>query len=248
MALCTQAADGNARHIWVSMRTVQKHTPTVCEPMTSVKSNVRVYGNCARIQRNCVSLHTLSLPFARAFDVAFGAMILPFLQPGDAGQALGVLLILIGFVGVFIPILPGPILIWAGALVWAVADKFVRVGWPTLIIMAVLMAIAWGSELALSTYFTRRSSSSWFTVLGSIVGGIIGGLLFTPLLPVIGSVAGAVLGAVMGVLVVELIRKRQVAPALRASGHYLVGCLFGRMTELFIALLMIALFTWQATT
>lgn len=198
--------------------------------------------------RNGPAKHLQRYPSTRPFDVAFGAMILPFLQPSDAGQALGVLLILIGFVGVFIPILPGPILIWAGALVWAIADQFVRVGWPTLIIMAVLMALAWGSELALSTYFTRRSSSSWITVLGSVIGGILGGLLFTPLLPVIGSVAGAVLGAVIGVLVVEIIRKREIAPALRASGNYLVGCLFGRMTELFIALLMIALFTWQATT
>ena len=174
-------------------------------------------------------------------------MLIPFLQPGDAGQALGVLLIVIGFVGVFIPILPGPILIWVGALLWAIGDKFVRVGWPTLIVMAVLTVAAWGSELALSSYFTRRSSSSWLTVLGSIIGGIAGGLLLTPILPVIGSVAGAVLGAVIGVLVVEIVRQRQLAPALRASGNYLVGCLFGRMTELFIALLMIALFTWQAT-
>jgi uncharacterized protein YqgC (DUF456 family) len=174
-------------------------------------------------------------------------MLWPLYNPGDAGQATGVLLILIGFVGVFIPILPGPILIWAGALVWAIADGFVNVGWPTLIVMAVLMVAAWGSELALSTYFTKRSSSSWLTVLGSIAGGIVGGLLFTPVLPVIGSVAGAVLGAVSGVLIVEFIRKKEIAPALKASGNYLVGCMFGRLTELFIALLMIAVFTWQAT-
>jgi len=174
-------------------------------------------------------------------------MPLPFLQPADAGQALGVLLIVIGFVGVFIPLLPGPILIFAGAVVWAGSDNFVHVGWLTLAILALLMVAAWGSELALSSYFTRRTSSSWLTVLGSIIGGLAGGILLTPVLPVFGSVAGAVLGAVIGVLVVELIRKRQLALALRASGNYLIGCLFGRLTELFIALLMIALFTWQAT-
>lgn len=166
----------------------------------------------------------------------------------NATQALGVLLIVVGIVGVFIPILPGPVLIWGGALAWAIGDGFQRVGWPTLIVMALLMIAAWGSDLLLTTYFTRRSSSSWLTVLGAIIGGIAGGALLTFGVPVIGSIIGAVLGGLLGVLVVELLRKRQLRPALQSSGNYLVGCIFGQMVELLIALLMVLLFAWQATT
>jgi uncharacterized protein YqgC (DUF456 family) len=172
----------------------------------------------------------------------------PFLlDTADSAQALGVVLVVIGIVGVFIPILPGPVLIWAGALAWAIGDGFQRVGWPTLIVMALLMAAAWGSDLFLTSYFTKRSSSSWKTVAGSIVGGILGGILLGEI-PIIGSIFGVVIGGVLGVIMVELLRKRQVRPALQASGQYLAGCILGQMVEFLLALLMVLLFVWQATT
>jgi uncharacterized protein YqgC (DUF456 family) len=175
--------------------------------------------------------------------------MVPFsMNPSDGLAAVGVLVMVIGFVGVFIPVLPGPVLIWAGALLWAISDQFVRVGWPTLIFMAVLMIGAWGSDLALTTYFTKRTSSSWLTVLGSIIGGIAGGIFLSPAIPVIGSIVGAVFGGILGVIIVELIRKRQLRPALNASGSYLMGCMAGQFIELIFAVLMIGLFVWQAST
>lgn len=186
----------------------------------------------------------------RPYSIIAGDMVPFSMNPSDGLAAAGVLVMVIGFVGVFIPILPGPILIWAGALMWAISDQFVRVGWPTLIVMAVLMVGAWGSELALTSYFTKRGGSSWLTVLGAIIGGIAGGILLTPLLPipVFGSIFGAVLGSLIGVILIELIRQRRLRPALIASGHYLTGCLVGRLVELTFALLMIGLFVWQAST
>jgi uncharacterized protein YqgC (DUF456 family) len=175
--------------------------------------------------------------------------MVPFsMNHSDGLAAVGVLVMVIGFVGVFIPVLPGPVLIWAGALLWAISDQFVRVGWPTLIFMAVLMIGAWGSDLALTTYFTKRTSSSWLTVLGSIIGGIAGGIFLSPAIPVIGSIVGAVFGGILGVIIVELIRKRQLRPALNASGSYLMGCMAGQFIELIFAVLMIGLFVWQAST
>lgn len=175
--------------------------------------------------------------------------MLPFwIEPQNTAQALGVLLIVIGFVGVFIPVLPGPVVIWTGALVWAIGNGFRQVGWPTLLAMAVLMLAAWGSNLLLTTYHTRRGSSSWLTVVGAIVGGIAGGAALTFGVPVIGSVIGAIVGGVLGVLAVEVLRQRRLRPALRSSGHYLVGCVLGQLVELTFALSMILIFVWQATT
>ncbi|MCS6846613.1 MAG: DUF456 family protein [Anaerolineae bacterium] len=169
------------------------------------------------------------------------------LDPQNATQALGILLMAIGIVGVFIPVLPGPLMIWLGALVWASGDGFQRVGWPVLIVMGLILIAAWGSNLAMTAYFTRRSSASWKTVAGAIIGGVAGGALLTFGVPVVGSVIGAVAGGVLGVLVVELLRQRRLRPALRSGSQYLIGCVFGQMVELLFALLMLLLFVWQAT-
>ncbi len=171
---------------------------------------------------------------------------LSWLSPQDAAQALGAVLIAVGIVGVFLPVLPGPLMIWIGALVWAWGDGFQRIGWPALLAMGLIVIAAWGSNLAMTAHFTRRSSASWKTVAGAIVGGVVGGALLTFGIPLIGSVIGAVVGGVLGVLVVELLRQRRLRPALRSGGQYLVGCVFGQMVELFFALMMLLIFIWQA--
>jgi len=173
---------------------------------------------------------------------------MPF-SPNPYGtlQVVGVLLILVGLVGVFLPILPGLLTIWLGALIWAIGDQFQRLSWPILLGMGGLVIVGWAANWSMTSYFTRRSSASWMTVAGAIVGGLIGSLLLGAL-PLIGSLVGAVIGGVAGVILVELLRARQMRAALRASRDYLVGCALGQMVELCFALLMIALFVCRATS
>jgi len=156
------------------------------------------------------------------------------------------LLIVLGLIGSLLPIFPGPLLIWLGALLWAWADGFQAVGWPTLVVLAVLMVLAWTSDLALTTFGTRRAGASWKAVAGAIVGGIAGAILLSGVLPVIGTVVGTLLGAVLGILVVEYYDKRNWGQAFQASTGYILGSLVARTLELFLSLLMIAIFIWQA--
>ena len=52
-------------------------------------------------------------------------------------QAVGYALVVLGLIGAVLPVLPGPILIWLGVLVWAWADGFATVNWWTLGILGV---------------------------------------------------------------------------------------------------------------
>jgi uncharacterized protein YqgC (DUF456 family) len=126
-------------------------------------------------------------------------------NPYGTLQVVGVLLILVGLVGVFLPILPGLLTIWLGALIWAIGDQFQRLSWPILLGMGGLVIVGWAANWLMTSYFTRRSSASWMTVAGAIVGGLIGSLLLGAL-PLIGSLVGAVIGGVAGVILVELLR------------------------------------------
>ena len=55
-------------------------------------------------------------------------------------QVLAYIGMAIGLVGTVLPLIPGTILIWLSALLWAWADGFERVGWPTLLVLALLVA------------------------------------------------------------------------------------------------------------
>jgi uncharacterized protein YqgC (DUF456 family) len=156
------------------------------------------------------------------------------------------LLIILGLVGSILPILPGPVLIWLGALLWAWTDGFHAVGWPTLVLLGVLMVLAWTSDLVLTTLGTRKAGASWKAVVGAIVGGIVGAILLSSVLPVIGTILGTILGALIGILLIEYYDKRDWRQAYRASKAYVLGSLAGRVLEVFLSLLMIAIFVWRA--
>ncbi len=168
------------------------------------------------------------------------------LDSGTVYSTLSYLLIFLGLVGAIIPVLPGPLLIFAGALVYAVNSGFERVGVPTLVVLAVITVISYGSELALTTLFTRRVGANWKTVAGAVVGGLLGGIVINAVLPLIGALFGAALGAAIGVIVVErLINRREWPQALRVSRNYLAGCLVGRVVEISLCIVMIVIFLAQ---
>jgi uncharacterized protein len=157
---------------------------------------------------------------------------------------VGYTLIVIGVIGVILPLVPGPLLIWLGALVWAWGDGFERINWVVLTILGVLAALAWASDLLLTTAMSRRGGVSWKAIAGAIAGGLAGGLLLTGI-PVIGTLFGALVGAMLGILVVEWFDKRNLRRALRATWSYLLGSLAASALEIVIAVVMVSIFIWQ---
>lgn len=181
---------------------------------------------------------------------------------------LSYLLIFVGIVGAFVPILPGPLLIWLGALVWAWADDFTRIGWPTLLVLAVLTIIAWGADLGLSFLGSKRSGAGWRSIGVSILGGLLGAILLSSV-PVIGTFIGAAIGSISALWVMEY-RRAQVASgagaglnniapeagasnvqqnkaaATRAVKGYVGGFLMAMAVEFIISLMMLTIFAWQA--
>jgi len=160
--------------------------------------------------------------------------------------ALGYVLIVVGLAGSILPLLPGPLLIWAGIFLWAWDDNFVRIGWPTLTLLGLLALIAWGADIFLTAVVSRRAGASWRAIGGAILGGILGGA-FLSALPIIGTLAGAVIGAVVGMWTVEYYAKnRNQQAATTAVRAYITSLLIGAGLEVLIALIMIAVFVWQA--
>ncbi|HXF62762.1 MAG TPA: DUF456 domain-containing protein [Caldilineaceae bacterium] len=154
-------------------------------------------------------------------------------------------LILIGLAGSVIPVLPGPFLIWLGALVWAWADGFTRIGWGALTVLGLLAVIAWGSDLFLSTVMSRRAGASWKAIVAAIVGGLAGASLLS-FVPVLGTVLGAILGAIAGMWLIEYWDKGSAPAATSAVQAYISSLIVAALLEMTIAVVMVAIFAWQA--
>lgn len=158
----------------------------------------------------------------------------------------GYILIILGLIGAVVPLMPGPILIWIGALVWAWGDGFARVGWPTLIILLLFALLAWASDFLLTILVGRKSGASWRAIMGAIVGGLVGGVLLSGVVPIVGSLVGAVLGALTGTFAAEYSISRNGEAALKAMKAYIGSMALAALVEVMMSVAMISIFAWQA--
>ncbi len=158
---------------------------------------------------------------------------------------LGLILIGLGFIGIILPILPGLLLVWAGAFVWAWGNDFQQVGWPTLIVLAIFVVLGGALDLFLASAVSRRAGVSWRAIGGAILGGLLGGI-FLSWIPILGTLAGALIGAVAGMWLVEFRIRGDEAAATSAVRAYLSGVAFATILNLFLAFIMLVIFLWQA--
>ena len=154
-------------------------------------------------------------------------------------QWLAYLGLTLGIIGTVAPIIPGPLLIWASALLWAWADGFQAIGWPTLLILFLLVIAAELSDVALAAMGARRGGASWTSMFVAGAAAIVGLILF--------NVIGAILGAFLGIFAWEAYRQQwQWRKAWRASSRFIIGYLIAIVVKILFASMMILIFIWQA--
>lgn len=112
--------------------------------------------------------------------------------------------ILVGLVGIVLPVLPGALIIAAAILVWAVVTG-TTAAWVVLAVAAVLLL---GSGIVKYTWPGQRLRDGGVPTRALIVGGLVGivGFFAVP-------VVGLVLGFLLGTFAAELARLRAVTPA-----------------------------------
>lgn len=147
--------------------------------------------------------------------------------------------LMIGVLGTLIPIVPGPPIVWLSALLWAWADGFERVGWPTLLLMAALMVLATIVDILLSVWFGKRTGASWSSLAISGLSSVVGFLVW--------NLPGALIGAAVGVILAETRRLGgDVRTALRTSSGVAIGYVAALAAQILLVLAMLLVFTLQA--
>jgi uncharacterized protein YqgC (DUF456 family) len=142
-------------------------------------------------------------------------------------------LMVVGLAGTILPILPGVPIIYAGMLIAAWIDDFARIGWPTLLVLAVLTVLTLVADFLAGVLGAQRAGASRQALIGSVLGGLAG-LAF--------GIPGLVLGPFIGAVVGELLARGGVAAAARVGLATWVGLLLGTLAKLALAVTMIAIF------
>lgn len=151
------------------------------------------------------------------------------------------------FVGVFVPVIPGPLLAWGVIFAYFLAtpaDELL----PLVNIWTILASGAFvlGSFLFdyLASYWGAvKFGATWRGGIGALLGAIVFPLLFSVILAgPWGVVAGLLIGPIIGAFVGEYLGGNTCGGSARAGLGTLVGALAAALVKLFVCVL---LFVWM---
>ena len=149
------------------------------------------------------------------------------------------LIILVGFVGIIVPGLPGAGLMFLGMLGYAWYFGWETIGLPVLVTLAILAALTIVLDYFTAAYGAKKYGGSKYAAWGAFLGGLIGLVVLN--LP--GMLLGLFGGAVAGEM---LYAKKDLNASLEAGKGALIGFLTGTIVKVFVGLAMIGLFLWKA--
>jgi uncharacterized protein YqgC (DUF456 family) len=139
-----------------------------------------------------------------------------------------------GVLGCVIPVLPGPPLVWLGAMYHGYQTNWSEVSVAILILLFVLAMVGSTADTWMGYLGARSGGASIWSSLAGAAGGMIGLIVL--------NLPGAILGSLAAVAAVEWYRHRDWSKVLSAGTGYLKGFLLSMVVQFFICLLMIGIF------
>ncbi|MGG4446910.1 DUF456 family protein [Brevibacillus sp. HB1.2] len=148
-----------------------------------------------------------------------------------------VLLFLLSIAGIFLPVLPDTILLWAGFLLYHFFIADPGAGLPASFWwgMVVLSILLYGADLLTNMYFVKRYGGSKWSSVAAAVGIILGIFVFPPF-------GMLILPFVFVVLVELMVQKQSMERAVKAGVGSLIGFLGSAVVKVILQVTMIIWF------
>ncbi len=146
------------------------------------------------------------------------------------------LMMVVGVVGIVVPVLPGLLLVVAGVVLWALEERSTT-GWVVLGVVAVVYLAGLVLQWLVPGRRMKRAGVQTSTLLAGVVTAIVAAFVI--------PVVGLFVGFPLGIFLVSLARTRDHKEALRATGHALRAVGTNILIELVTAFTIIAV--WAVT-
>lgn len=142
-------------------------------------------------------------------------------------------LMLVGFAGLVLPVVPGAPLLFAGMFLAAWAEDFVYIGPWTLAVLAVMAVLTFVVDFAATAFGAKRFGASAKAAVGATIGAVVG---------MLAGVVGVLVGSFIGALIGELSVRRDLLAAGRAGVGAAVGLAIGAALKLALGVAMLGVF------
>lgn len=152
---------------------------------------------------------------------------------------LGLIFMLLGLLGSFLPVLPGPTLSWVGLLLLYLTHA-IPDDWWFLGITLVIALIVFTIDYIIPVYGTKKFGGSRAGMIGTGLGLLVA--LFFPVLGILGIIVWPFIGALVG----ELINKADKQTAVKAAFGSFIGFITGTFLKFVIAVIYLGLFIAKA--
>lgn len=152
---------------------------------------------------------------------------------------LGFVLMLVGILGSFLPVLPGPPVSWLGLLLLHLT-KAIPSNWTFLGITLAIALIVFALDYIIPALGTKKFGGSKYGVIGTTLG-----LLVAIIFPVLG-VFGIIIWPFVGAFVGELLNRTDSKTAAKAAFGSFLGFLTGTFIKFLVAVIYFGFFIVKA--
>jgi len=143
-------------------------------------------------------------------------------------------IMLTGLAGVFLPVLPGVPLVFAGAFIYAWSTSFEVITVGNIVLFAVLTAIASAVDYVGGLITAKKYGASKYGLIGGILGGILGLIAL--------GIPGLIIGQLAGVILGEMYFGKQMKESFTSGFAMFVGYILGSTVKVFFAGLIVIIF------
>ncbi len=140
---------------------------------------------------------------------------------------------LLGIVGSFLPILPGPLTSWVGLLILHFTEG-IQMSYTFLIVTLVIAIAIWILDYIIPAIGTKKFGGSRAGMLGTTIGLIVGLLSPIPF--------GIIIGPFVGALIGEMIHRNDFNKAIKAAFGSFLGFIASTFLKFIVAVIYLGFF------
>lgn len=145
----------------------------------------------------------------------------------------GALLMILGILGSFLPIIPGPFSSWVG-LLFLYFTEAIPTNLTIIIMTFVVVVIITVLDYVIPSMGTKRFGGTKAGIIGTSIGLVVGLLALIP--------GGIIIGPFLGAFIGELINKSNAKTALKAAFGSFIGFLASTFIKFIVSVIYLGLF------